>query len=213
MRSRLHLRAGNVLVDDARDRRWRALKRRALHVVEHAPHATHLLTATRAARATVHQMRHRRAVTRRLLGALSIHEHQSPVMRRCAEDDLFRNRVVRGEERPDERALPALGELDGVVDGLVRHDRIHRTERFDVVRRLAREGILRVEQEGWKKSTADAIGTDHVEIIGISDTRAPSDARSRRRSCAPHAPARAPRADPFARPRRPDRLLLHLRDA
>src|SRR6185312_5384597 len=48
----------------------RALHGRALHVVQYAADAAHLLAAAGASRAAVHQLRQRRAVPGRLLGAV-----------------------------------------------------------------------------------------------------------------------------------------------
>ena len=84
------------LVRHARERRRRALERGALHVVQHAAHAAHLLAAAGATRTAVHEVRQRRAVAGRLLRAVAIDEHEPAVIRRGAEHD----RRARRRRRP-----------------------------------------------------------------------------------------------------------------
>ena len=92
----------------ARERRRRALERGALHVVQHAAHAAHLLATAGASRPAVHQMRQRRAVPGRFLRAVAVDDHEPAVIRRGAEHDLARHVVVRGEQRADEAAAAQL---------------------------------------------------------------------------------------------------------
>ena len=67
-------------VGDPRKRRRRTLQGRALHEVQNAVHAAHLLAAASTARTAVDESRQRRAVSRRFLGAVAIGEQQPPVI-------------------------------------------------------------------------------------------------------------------------------------
>src|SRR5688500_19844274 len=108
------LRARHPLVHDPREHRRGALHRRALHVVQHAADATHLLTATRTPRPAVNEMGERRPVARGLLRARSVDDHHAAVVRRHAEYDLTGDVLIGREERADETPLPELRELDGL---------------------------------------------------------------------------------------------------
>ena len=65
----------------------RALHGRALHVVQHAADAAHLLAAAGAAGAAVHQGGQRRAVPGGLAGVVAVEHEQPAVPRREAQDD------------------------------------------------------------------------------------------------------------------------------
>ena len=83
--------------------------RRALHVVQHAAHAAHLLAAAGAPRPAVHEVRQRRAVARGLLRAVAVHEHQSGRdTPRCPAPPSRATSSSRGEQRADEAAPPQL---------------------------------------------------------------------------------------------------------
>ena len=76
-----------------------ALQRGALHVMRHAAHAAHLLAAAGAAGAAMDQVRQRRAVAGRFLGAVAVDEGNAAMEGAGAEHDVAREAVVVGEER------------------------------------------------------------------------------------------------------------------
>src|SRR6185312_3994645 len=102
----------------ARDRRQhigRPLNRSALHVVQDAADATHLLSAARATRSAMDQMGERRAVARRLLGAMAVDDEEAPVKWSQPEHQTCRHRLIAREHRADETSRPAPGKRDGGI--------------------------------------------------------------------------------------------------
>ena len=82
-----------------------ALHGGALHVVQDAADAAHLLAAAGAAGPAVHELRHRRAVAGRLLGVVAVEHQQPAVPGSDAEDDLAGEGGVAGDDRAGEAAL------------------------------------------------------------------------------------------------------------
>ena len=87
-----------------------SLHGRALHVVQHAADAAHLLAAAGPAGSAVHQRRQRRAVAGRLGGVVGVEHEQPAVPRRDAEHDLAGELGVAGDDRADQAAEPARGQ-------------------------------------------------------------------------------------------------------
>ena len=81
--------------------------------------------------------------------------------------------VACGEQRADEAALPQPRERDRFVQRAVRHDGVHRAERFDVVRLGALEWRVAVEQRRREERALLRIGADDVEAGRDRRTRAP----------------------------------------
>ena len=86
------------------------------------------------------------------------------MIRRHADHDLARDVGVAGDERAAQRATSAARELDGFVEGLVRHHRVHRSERLDVVRLGLRKRLGTVHQLRTEEGALLAIRADDVEV-------------------------------------------------
>src|SRR6266516_7246112 len=79
--------AGHPAVRHRAENARRGLHGRALHVVQYAADAAHLLTAARAPGAAVHEHGQWRAVAGRFAGVVAVEDEQAPVPRRYAKDD------------------------------------------------------------------------------------------------------------------------------
>ena len=92
----------------------RSLDRRALHVVQHAANATHLLAAAGATRSAMHQRRERRAVSGGFLRAVAVHDQDASMVGSQPQHESARERIVRGEHRRDQAAAAAARERDRI---------------------------------------------------------------------------------------------------
>ena len=93
-------------------------------------------------------MRQRRAVPGRFLGTVPIEHHEPAVVRGGAEHDLAGHVVVRREHRPDRGCRgPSLASAIASSTVRVRHHRVHRPERLDVVRLRLPERLVAVVEE------------------------------------------------------------------
>src|SRR5579862_5441385 len=86
----------------------RTLQRRALHIVEYATQAAHLLAAARASRTAVYKHWQRRAVAGRFASAVAVDDEQTTVKGAGAGDHGPRYCRIVGEDRHDERTLAAV---------------------------------------------------------------------------------------------------------
>src|SRR5215211_123662 len=89
--------ARRVLIGHVHDGRRRSLERCSLHEVQYTAHATHLFASTRPPGPTVHEMRQGRTMTGRLLPAVAIHDHESPMVGGSPTHDVACDAIIRGE--------------------------------------------------------------------------------------------------------------------
>ncbi len=182
---RLAVGAGHPLIDDARERRGRSLDRGALHVVQHAAHAAHLLAAAGASRTAVHQVRQRRSVSGRLLRAVAVDEQHPAVIRPPCRGRLSRavsSLAVKSE--PTSEPRPRLASSIASSTERVRHHRVHRAERLDVVRRGVVERLARSRTAATGKNAPRfGVGADDVHVDPARRRRAPRRAAMRSTLC------------------------------
>ena len=88
------------------------LHRRALHVVQHAADAAHLLAAAGPPRAAVHQRGQRRSVPGGLGCVLAVQHEEPAVPGRQAEDHVAGEGDVGRDDRAGQAAPAARRELD-----------------------------------------------------------------------------------------------------
>ena len=119
-----------------RQPRRRSLYRRTLQVMKYAAKPAELLTAAGAPRTAVHEIGQRRTMPGGLLRTIAVHDQDSAVIGRNAEDDSLGHRSVIGKQRCDQTALAAPDQLDGLIEIVVGHDRRNRAERLGIVNAL-----------------------------------------------------------------------------
>ena len=135
----------------------------ALHVVEDAAHAAHLLAAARPAGAAVHQHRQRGAVAGGLGGGVVVEDEEAAVPGGGAEDHLAGEVRVLGDDRAGQAALAEGGQLDDVLRAGVADQRADRAERLDLVQLGAAGVVLRLEQDRGDERAAFGVGAGHVD--------------------------------------------------
>ena len=85
-----------------------------------------------------------------------------------AEHELSGHALVVGDDRADQAALTARGQLHGVRDAVVRQQGADRPERLDVVG-LGGVEVVAAQQHGRQEGTAVLVGADDLEVVRIAD--------------------------------------------
>src|SRR6266508_3924767 len=91
------------------------------------------------------------------------------MMRGGPKNYLSSHLVVRREERADETSASHLRKLDRFVDARVRHDGIHGSERFDVVRLERIEGGVAIQERRGEERSFILVARGYLEIVGITE--------------------------------------------
>ena len=148
-----HVAAAHVLAGDRREHARRALHGGALQVVLDRTQATQLFTTTGAARATVLELRQRRAVPSGLLGSLAIEHQQSAMPGSSHRDSLGGHAAVGGDQGRHQAAFATGSQCQGFVEVVIGHQRTDRAERFDIVGAALGMWVAGLQQ-GWRKERA-----------------------------------------------------------
>src|SRR5262245_40089951 len=139
-----------------------------LHIVQYAADSTHFFAAAGATGSAVHQVRQRRPMAGRLLGAVPIHDQHPTVIRREAEYQTRRDCIVRTEYGPREAAFSATRQGNGIVDRAIRDDCTDGPEGFHRMNWPGTRGIRTQEEHRRDESTALAIAACRLEVFRIA---------------------------------------------
>ena len=144
----------------------------ALHVVQHAADAAHLLAAARPPGAAVHEHGQRGPVAGRLGRVVPV-EHQDPaVPGRQPGHHVAGERRVGGDHRPGQAPPAARRELDHVGGVAVADDRAHRAERLHLVR-LGPGGVVAAQQQRGDERAPLGVGADHLHPVRVTEDQPP----------------------------------------
>ena len=123
-----------------------------------------------------------------------------------AQDDLAGEAVVGGEDRADEAALAALGEVDRVVGAVVGHQRADRAEGLDRRGRgRAACGLVAAQQDRGRGRRRARVGADDLDPVQAAGDDRRDLGQLARRARGPRRAGRGWPAGPCGRARRRDR--------
>jgi hypothetical protein len=98
---------------------------------------TFFLSTSSAARSSVHELRHRGAVARRLLGIFAIEDKDPTMERSRLVDDVFREVGIVGDQRSGQGTLAASDLINEIIDAFEADQRAHGSERLDTMWRIS----------------------------------------------------------------------------
>src|SRR3954465_1114935 len=107
----------------------------------------------------------RGAVAGRLLAAVAVGEQQPAVVAGHAERQLAREPVVVGEDRADQAAAAALGQLDRLLRRVVRHQRADRPEGLDLVDLRCAARLVAAQQDRVEERALLGIGPHALDPV------------------------------------------------
>ena len=166
-----------------------------MHIGQHPNRTAKFGPATSATGPSVLKMRHRRAMTGRMLGIVTINDHDPAVESRDPLHKIHGHASVVAKNGKGERTFALFGEHDGVVCVTVRHKRANRAEGFDRVDRFCRIRVFATQKGRFEKSAFGKIAMqfwnfsskndlslrrqlpqvgDHIRSLGNSGKRAQS---------------------------------------
>ena len=162
-------RAGHPAAGDRAEHPRAGLHGGALHVVQHAAHAAHLLAAAGPAGAAVHQRRQRRAVPGRL--ARRRRRRAPAAGRATARAPSTTSRAKSASPVTTEPArLPwprAASSMTSLRAAVAEH-RADRAERLDLVR-LGPVGVVAAQQHRRQERAALGVGADDVDLVRVAE--------------------------------------------
>jgi hypothetical protein len=139
----------------------------ALHVVQDAADAAHLLAAASPAWSAVDERRQRRAVPGGLLRVGGVENQQPAVPRRHAKHHLADEVRVAADHRADQAAAATGRECHQLRGGGVRQQRRDWSERLDLMRR-GLGPIIEPQQDRSHECAALRVGVQHLRLLRVS---------------------------------------------